>query len=169
MNVRDRMRYYLRWLRTPAGWKGSEFEQWQAHLARLELFGTEFRVSRYLAALAAKDKQVIRVFDYPDEHSTLLRSWELEEGSFGIIARSKKDGVIKLSVRESLKYRPWPAYELALFHEIMHYVCDHQDEELLSEREYVWQEEQAVRWANWTLLAGCEPELFSREATETIT
>lgn len=163
------MRYYIRWLRRPAGWKGSEFEQWQAHLARLELFGTEFRLSHYLAALAAKDKQKIRVVDYPDEQSTLLRSSELEEGSFGILARSKEDGLIKLYVRETLKSRPWPAYELAVFHEIMHYVCNHQDEDLLYKQEYVRQEEQAVRWANWTLLAGCEPELFSREATDTIT
>lgn len=156
-------------LKTLAGSQGSELEQFKAHLSRLGLLGTEFDLPNYIAALEHSESKTVRIIHLPDLQSSYLESVALEDGDIAQYDHRRNDSDIPVTVRESLSYRPWPDYELNVYHELMHHVCRHKDRNLLNHRQQTRQERQADRWSNWALLAGSEPELFSNEGIETVT
>lgn len=156
-------------LHTLAGLQGSELEQFKAHLSRLELLGMEFDLPVYIAALEYTENKIVRIFHLPDRQDSYMESVVLTDGDMAQYDRRRNDSDIRVTVRESLSYRPWPDYELNVYHELMHHVCRHEDQNILTDRQHMRQERQADRWSNWALLAGSEPELFQGEGIETVT
>jgi hypothetical protein len=47
------------------------------------------------------------------------------EGNLAEVVYDDPTGRALVLVRESLRYRPWPAYELSLFHELSHLAAGH--------------------------------------------
>lgn len=156
-------------LKTLAGSQGSELEQFKAHLNRLGLLGTEFDLPTYIAALERVENRSVRTIHVPDLQSRYIESVVLTDGDMAQYDRSSSDSDIRVTVRESLSFRPWPDYELNVYHELMHHVCCHEDRHTLTNRQHTRQERQADRWSNWALLAGSEPDLFRDEGIETVT
>lgn len=163
------LRRFSNTLNTLAGSQGSELEQFKAHLSRLGLIGTEFDLPTYIAALERAENKTVLIRHLPDLQSSYLESVTLTDGDMAQYDRRRNDSNIRVTVRDSLSYRPWPEYELNVYHELMHHVCDHKDQNLLNHRQHTRQERQANRWSNWALLAGSEPELFRGEGIETVT
>lgn len=156
-------------LKTLVGSQGSELEQFKVHLSRLGLIGTEFDLPTYIAALERAESKTVLIRHLPDWQSSYLESVALTDGDMAQYDRRRNDSNIRVTVRESLSYRQWPEYDLNVYHELMHHVCHHKDQNVLNHRQHIRQERQADRWSNWALLAGSEPELFAGEGIETVT
>lgn len=170
VNIADALKEIRLRLKSLMGWSDSELEAFQLHLLTIGLLGQEFNIRQYTDSLAEYWQIKTALLNYPAQREPILHSQSLKEGSLGATRpRSKPSEAIIIEVRESLLYRPWPTYELVAYHELMHHVLEHKEEDSISEEEHIVQEDQARKWANWAILAGSEPELFSREATETIT
>lgn len=151
-------------------------------LAEIGLLGRAFGPEEYRAALEMLRGSRIAIEEVPDGRGG---SFEGEFARDGLMAEAVVDpetGDAVILVRESLRYQPWPGYELSLFHELSHLAADHpvrsrrtpsrrtarfwsrravgaSEEEL---REKVLEVEARIR-AKWLVVAGTSPRAFEAE------
>ena len=112
-------------LKEIAGFGSPSLEGFRLELARLELLGRSFGPLDYARALEEHLGIRIVVEDFPDTRLALARRGVLEEGTLAEVSYAEERGEALILVRESLRMRPWPAYELALYHELSHLAARH--------------------------------------------
>lgn len=99
-------------------------EDLRAELASLGLLGKRFGIEEYRAALEKRLGIGIEIEEVPDRGT----AWSDEFAAEGIIAEvlynsERREALILM--RDSLREEPWPAYELAVFHELSHLAAGH--------------------------------------------
>lgn len=115
-------------LKKAGGWRGpSEVsrEDFRLELAELGLLGRAFSPGEYRACLEKKLGVEILIEEIPDERNALIISELVLEGIMAEVVYSEDLRRAMVLVRESLRYQPWPAYELSLFHELSHLAAGH--------------------------------------------
>lgn len=112
-------------LKEIAGFGGPSIESFRVELARLGLLGRAFGPSDYARALEQQLRVRIVVEEFPDSRLALARRSVLKEGTLAEVFYEEERGEALILVRESLRYRPWPAYDLALYHELSHLAACH--------------------------------------------
>ncbi len=112
-------------LREVAGFGTPTKEDFGLELARLGLLGRRFGPGEYAAALGTALGVRISVEDFPDASLALAGRELLEEGTLAEVFYDEAGREALVLVRESLKMRPWPAYDLAVYHELSHLAARH--------------------------------------------
>lgn len=112
-------------LKEIGGFGGPSMEDFRLELARLELLGRSFGPLDYARALEEHLGIRIVVEDFPDYRFALARREVLREGTLAEVFYAEERGEALVLVRESLRMRPWPAYELTLYHELSHLGARH--------------------------------------------
>ncbi len=105
----------------------SEFtlEDFRLELAELGLLGRGFGPEEYRAALEERLGIEISVEELPDVEGGALAGRLAAEGNLAEVAVDEGASKALVLVRESLRYQPWPAYELSVFHELSHLAAGH--------------------------------------------
>lgn len=99
-------------------------EKFRGELFRLGLLGSRFGASEYLEA--CRSALGIRII--VEEVRDYGQAWGEDLVRAGHFAELLYDGerrTATILVRESLRRLPWPAYELALYHELSHLMARH--------------------------------------------
>lgn len=142
--------------------------RFQTELRELGLLGSRFGVDECRRAVEGVLQIEVDVEMMPDAG---VEDWSEELASNGDLAElcySLAEGHAIVVFRESLLGAPWPAYELAVFHELAHLIGRHHDaadsRSTGSGRRRM--EEEAEQRAKWLLLAGLYPEAFAHEAAD---
>lgn len=91
-------------------------EDFRVELAGLGLLGKSFGPEEY-PALEQSLGIEIWIEELPDRLA--------KEGDLAEVVVDEGLGKAFILVRESLRYRPWPAYELSIFHELSHLAAGH--------------------------------------------
>lgn len=130
-----------------------------AELARFNLLGSKFTVSEYLAALGEDLGVEIIIEEIPDFGSEAWSADLVAEGNLAEVAYSEERREAIILVRESLRRAPWPAYELAVYHELSHLAAGHPLRSDHDEGRDVFEQEADIR-ARWLVLASTIPEVF---------
>lgn len=142
--------------------------QFRRELAELGLLGWSFDVEECRCAVERLLDVAVAVEMMPDSG---LEEWSEDLSSNGNLAEVAYDPVERRALivfRETLLEAPWPAYELALYHELGHLIGRHQETTIdlsLFVPEKLRLEADAQRRAKWLLLASHYPDSFA-EATE---
>ena len=151
-------------------------EKFRGELHSLGLLGRRFGVPEYRAAVESALGVGIMVEEVRDRGQT----WGEELAAAGHLATLVYDGVRRTAtilVRESLRRLPWPAYEMALYHELSHLMARHFLETgeprpafehgpgPEESRMEVYELEARTR-ARWLLLAGRFPDAFLATGTD---
>lgn len=100
-------------------------EDFRLELAELGLLGRAFGPEAYRKALEKHLGMEILVEELPDTKGGALAGQLAGEGILAEVVVNEESGNAVVLVRESLRYRPWPAYELAIFHELSHLAAGH--------------------------------------------
>jgi hypothetical protein len=146
------------------------FEGLRLELARLGLLGRRFTWREYLAALEERLGIDIEVTEYPDLSQGVLDDLDEPEDLLAEVNYRPDERRAVIVVRESLRLRPWPAFELSVFHELSHLAAGHHLLLRRTARSPLGRlgrlgeedlESEARRRARWLLLAGLEPEAFA--------
>jgi len=155
-------------------------EEFRGELHSLGLLGRRFGVPEYRAAVESALGVGIMVEEVRDRGQT----WGEDLAAAGHLAALVYDGVRRTAtilVRESLRHLPWPAYEMALYHELSHLMARHflgTDESRPAfefghgpkdgpeESKVEVYEPEARTRARWLLLAGRFPEAFLATGTD---
>lgn len=154
----------------------------RVELARLDLLGRAFTPEDYLEALGRELGVEIALKDYPDCGQGMVSGEAPPEDVLGEVNYDESNGRVIILVRESLKRRPWPAYELCVLHEGSHLAAGHhlRRDKLrmrpLGEgatgspeiRKLAKYEDEARIRAKWLLLASMAPEAFENEGINRI-
>ena len=154
----------------------------RVQLSDLSLIGSGFSVEQITEAVENYLGLTVTTYDYPDLSSGVVPDHELKARDLAALTYddSRKEAVI--IVRESLRYRPWPAYVLSVLHELGHILAGHHlqhprhslDPSTLKldgmhsldiSHSDVALEVEARRWAKSLLLAHSVPEVFEGERT----
>ena len=112
-------------LKEVAGFGDPSLEDFRLELARLGLLGRSFGPLDYARTLEKHLGIRIVVEEFPDTRLALARRGVLEEGTLAEVFYAEERGEALILVRESLRMRPWPAYELVLYHELSHLTARH--------------------------------------------
>ena len=112
-------------LREVAGLGRPSLEDFQIELANLGLLGKRFTPIDYARALGDRFGIGITIEAFPDLGIGLAKRDVLEEGTLAEVFYNEDLREAVILVRESLRYRPWPAYELKLYHELSHLAAGH--------------------------------------------
>ncbi len=108
-----------------AGLGRPSLEDFQVELAKLGLLGERFAPMDYARALSDWFGIGITVEAFPDLGIGLARREVLEAGALAEVFYNEDREEAVILVRESLRYRPWPAYDLKLYHELSHLAAGH--------------------------------------------
>ena len=108
-----------------AGFGGPSIEDFRLELAELGLVGRAFGPLDYARALEGLLGIRITVEEVPDLRLAFVRREILREGTLAEVFYKEECGEALILVRESLRMRPWPTYELALYHELSHLAAGH--------------------------------------------
>jgi hypothetical protein len=100
-------------------------EDFRLELAELGLLGRAFGPEEYRAALEEYLGVEITVEELPDAEGGAVAGELAAEGNLAEVVYDDPTGRALVLVRESLRYRPWPAYELSVFHELSHLAAGH--------------------------------------------
>jgi len=92
-------------------------EDFRVELAGLGLLGKGFGPDEYRTALEQRLGIEIWIEELPDRLT--------KEGDLAEVVVDEGSSKAYILVRESLRYRPWPAYELSIFHELSHLAAGH--------------------------------------------
>lgn len=102
-------------------------EDVRLELSQLGILGRAFSVDDELKSAVARythlDQLVIET--YPDRHQGVVSDNRLEEGVLADVSYNESKNKALILIRESLKSRPWPTYELCLLHELSHLIGKH--------------------------------------------
>lgn len=101
------------------------FEDFQLELAELGLLGRPFGPEEYRAALEEHLGIEIIIEELPDAEDGVLDDQAAGEGVRAEVVVMEESGNAVVLVRQSLRYQPWPAYELSVFHELSHLAAGH--------------------------------------------
>lgn len=154
-------------------------ERFRGELYRLGLLGKRFEVWEYLTAC----ESALGIRIVVEEVRDLGQAWGEELAAAGHLAELIYDverQTATILVRESLRRFPWPAYEMALYHELSHLMPRHfsktRESKLAPEHGRIPKdapesrtemlEMEARMRARWLLLAGRFPEAFLAAATD---
>lgn len=154
----------------------------RVELAKLGLLGRSFTPKEYLEALGRELGIEIILKDYPDCGRGVVSEEAPPEDVLGEVNYDERDGRAIILVRESLKRRPWPAYELCVLHEGSHLAARHhlrrnrlrmrplsdRSTENSETRRLTEYEDEARSRAKWLLLASVAPEEFQSEGINRI-
>lgn len=141
-------------------------EDFRVELSRLNLLGSRFTVSEYLAALEEDLGVEISIEEVPDSGAEVWSADLVAGGNLAEVAYSEERGEATILVREGLRRAPWPAYELAVYHELSHLAAGHPARFKQGESRDVFEQEADTR-ARWLVLAGAMPEVFE-EGTDCV-
>ena len=154
----------------------------RVELSNLGLIGNGFTLDQIIKAVEDHLGIIITPYDYPDLSSGVVPDYDLKAGDLAALTCNDERTEAILVVRESLKYRPWPAYVLSVLHELGHLLAGHHLQRPhhsldpstlklegvhsveLSDSELAF-EIEARRWAKALLLAHSVPEVFEGERT----
>lgn len=134
-------------------------EDLRVELARFNLLGKKFTVSEYLAALEEGLGVEITIEEVPDSGSEIWNADLVAEGNLAEVAYNEERREALILVRESLRRAPWPAYELAVYHELSHLAAGHPSRPGQDGSGNIFEREADLR-ARWLMLAGTAPEVF---------
>lgn len=188
------MRRFAHRIWTQAFFERASLEELQFMLAELDLLGRKFgpndlriELARYLGIA------IEPFFHYPDLSVPVLGGEVLRQGTLAEVCYDPDNVCAIVAVRQSLWYRPWPAWELNLHHEMSHLALDHQirfvsgssrgDYEFVPTAKRIVSrahpnlsdayelkrfrekvyEPEAHQWASWLVFAGNYPVLFQKE------
>lgn len=112
-------------LRELVGLGRPSLEDFQIELAKLELLGSSFVPLDYARALSDEFGIGITIEAFPDVGIGLTKRDILEAGTLAEVFYNEHLEEAVILVRESLRYRPWPAYELKVYHELSHLAAGH--------------------------------------------
>ncbi len=108
-----------------SGFRSPSREDFRVELAGLGLLGRRFGPVEYASALEEALGVRISLEEFPDVSFALAGRELLEEGTLAEVFYGEATREALVLVRESLKMRPWPAYELAVYHELSHLAAGH--------------------------------------------
>lgn len=104
-------------------------EDFRLELADLGLLGRPFGPEEYAAALEEYLGIEIGIEEIPDAGggpmACELAGQMAVEGILAEVVVDEETGDAVIFARESLRYQPWPAYELSIFHELSHLAAGH--------------------------------------------
>jgi hypothetical protein len=112
-------------LRELAGLGRPSLEDFQIELAKLGLLGRSFVPLDYARALSVEFGIGITIEAFPDVGIGLTKQDVLEAGTLAEVFYNEHLEEAVILVRESLRYRPWPAYDLKAYHELSHLAAGH--------------------------------------------
>lgn len=112
-------------LKEIAGFGGPSVDDFRLELAKLDLLGRAFGPLDYARALERHLGIRIAVEDFPDLRLAFARREAMREGTLAEVLYAEERGEALVLVRESLRMRPWPAYDLAIYHELSHLAARH--------------------------------------------
>ncbi|QIN78465.1 hypothetical protein GBA65_07960 [Rubrobacter marinus] len=112
-------------LKEIAGFGGPSMDDFRLELAELNLLGRAFGPLDYARALEKHFCIRIEIEDFPDVRLENARREAMREGTLAEVFYAEERGEALVLVRESLRMRPWPAYDLALYHELSHVAARH--------------------------------------------
>lgn len=144
--------------------------RFQSELRELGLLGSRFGTDECRRAVEGALQIPVQVEMMPDAG---VEDWSEELAASGDLAElcySPALGRAVVVFRESLLGAPWPAYELAVFHELAHLIGRHHEtadsRSTGSGRRRM--EAEADQRAKWLLLASLYPEAFAHEAADRV-
>lgn len=144
--------------------------RFRAELREFGLLGSRFGVDECRRAVEGALQISVDVEMMPDAG---VEDWSEDLASSGDLAElcySPAEGRAIVVFRESLLGAPWPAYELAIFHELAHLIGRHHEtadsRSTGSGRRCM--EAEADQRAKWLLLASLYPESFAHEAADRV-
>lgn len=100
-------------------------EDFLLELADLGLLGERFGPEEYRAELEKDLGIEILVEELPDLRQGGLVSEVISEGNLAELVYGEETLQAVIIIRESLRYRPWPTYDLVLYHELSHLAAGH--------------------------------------------
>lgn len=100
-------------------------EDFRLELAELGLLGRSFGPEEYRVALEKRLGIEISVEELPDAEGGPLAGQLAAEGNLAEVVVDEESGHAVILARESLRDRPWPVYELGIFHELSHLAAGH--------------------------------------------
>lgn len=163
---------------------GTSLGEFQLELAQLGLLGAWFSPEGYRRALMEHIGVETEVVEVSGEYEVIVGGRVVgvgrqmyREGILAEVAYDSTSGAAVIFIRESLRYLPWPAYDLSLFHELSHIAASHpvgrmlvKNEEgtdnITGEDESAAYEREARKRANWLLLAANYPQTFENEGMD---
>lgn len=91
------------------------------------LLGREFSIQDECLPAVTRSLGLKRIFlePYPDQHEGVVTDDRLEEGVLADVSYNAEKNEAIILVRESLKTRPWPTFELCVLHELSHLIGKH--------------------------------------------
>lgn len=96
-------------------------------LTDLDLLGERFDPDALRRALTRYLELAIEpIADYPDLSEPILGGEVLKQGTLAEVSYEPTHKHATILIRESLKHRPWPTWELNAHHELAHLALDHQ-------------------------------------------
>ncbi|WP_152670695.1 hypothetical protein [Rubrobacter aplysinae] len=128
--ARAAIRTLTRHLRETAGYNpGTEvsYEDIRLELSKLGLLGHGFSLEQIISAVKSWLGIDIKVYLYPDLSRGVLPEEDnkLKPNQLARLRWKSDLNEAYIQVRESLQYRPWPAYELSILHEVAHLLAMH--------------------------------------------
>lgn len=164
------------WLGHATGFKLEHTETLEFDLEALGLLGKEWVPADYATALSKRRGMTITIEDYPDLKDSRMRREVLQAGVLAEAIYDDERGQALVLVRESLRQRPWPAYELNCLHELAHIDLGHPVKKRSGGRYHgLFSPDPAKRYehrealeaqardrAKLLLLAATHPEVFAR-------
>lgn len=125
--VDPRVRQLAHRIWTQVFFERASLEELQVMLAELDLLGRKFGPDDLRIALARYLGISIEPFVYyPDLSVPVLGGEILRQGTLAEVCYDPDNTCAIVAVRQSLWYRPWPAWEQNLHHELAHLALDHQ-------------------------------------------
>lgn len=149
------------------------------------LLGREFSILDECLPAVARSLGIEKIVleSYPDQHEGIVTDDRLEEGVLADVSYNAQKNEAVILVRESLKTRPWPTFELCVLHELSHLIGKHHlksanlklQESTIRESWTRPQSEQdeleveARKRAKLLLLASIAPEAFEFAGADRVT